>query len=88
MEQTTNRNMVPVGPGGTLGRIGRMIVMVCTGGFAYPNVFVEGMDCTAIQKETEGSLYEKKKGKKSLPGDFEEGEKGWRTQQASASVAK
>ena len=60
MEQTRNPNVVPIGRGGTLGRIGRMILMVCTGGFAYPNVFVEGMDCTAIQKVTQGTLYDKK----------------------------
>jgi hypothetical protein len=41
--------------------MGRIIVMVCTGGFVYPNVFVEGMDCTAIQEETQGDLYKKKK---------------------------
>jgi len=64
-----------------------MIVMLCTGGFVYPNVFVEGMDCTAIQKETEGNLYDKK-GKKSLPGGSKEGEKEWGTQQAAASVGK
>lgn len=86
MEQPRNQNVVPAGPGGTLGLIGRMIVMVCTGGFAYPNVFVEGMDCTAIQRETEGTLYEKKKDKKSLPGDTEDGAKEWGTQQASATV--
>jgi len=79
--------MVPVGPGGVLGRIGRMIVMLCTGGLAYPNVFVEGMDCTAIQKETEGKLYDKK-GKKSESGGSEEGEKEWGTQGAAASVGK
>jgi hypothetical protein len=60
MEQTRNPNMVPMGAGGTLARIGRMIIMVFTGGFVYPNVFVEGMDLTAIQKETEGTLYDKK----------------------------
>jgi len=38
-----------------------MIVMLCTGGMAFPNVFVEGMDCTAIQKKTQGTLYDKKK---------------------------
>ena len=38
--------------------------MVITGGFVYPNAFVEGIDCTAIQKETEGTLYDKKDGKK------------------------
>ena len=60
MEQSINRNIVPVGPGGFLGHIGRMIAMVFTAGFAYPNAFVEGMDCTAIQKQTQGSLYDKK----------------------------
>ena len=61
MEKSLNRNVVPQGPGGVWGRLGRMIVMVCTGGFVYPNVFVEGMDCTAIQEETQGDLYTKKK---------------------------
>lgn len=59
MEQTPNLNIVPPGPGGTLGHIGRMIAMVCTGGFAFPNTFIEGMDCTAIQEETHGTLYDK-----------------------------
>ena len=61
MEQTLNPNVVPHGPGGTLGHICRMIATVCTAGFAFPNSFVEGMDCTAIQKETQGTLYDKKK---------------------------
>ena len=61
MEQTLNPNIVPPGPGGILGRAGRMIAMLCTGGFAFPNVFVEGLDCTAIQRETQGTLYDKKK---------------------------
>ncbi len=87
MEQPRNQNVVPVGPGGTLGRIGRMIVMVCTGGFAYPNVFVEGMDCTAIQKETQGNLYDKKI-TKSSSGDSGERAKEWGTQGAAASVGK
>jgi hypothetical protein len=60
MEQTQNPYVVPKGPGGMLGHIGRMLLMVCTGGFAFPNAFVEGMDCTAIQKDTEGTLYDKK----------------------------
>jgi hypothetical protein len=60
MEETRNPNVVPIGPGGVAGRIFRMIVMVCTGGFLYPNVFVEGLDCTAIQKQSEGTLYDKK----------------------------
>ena len=61
MEQTLNPNIVPKGPGGVLGHIGRMIAMVCTAGFAFPNAFVEGMDCTAIQQTTHGTLYDKKK---------------------------
>ena len=61
MEQPLNPNIVPPGPGGTVGRIARMIAMVCTGSFAFPNVFVEGMDCTAIQAKTQGTLYDKKK---------------------------
>lgn len=61
MEQTLNPNIVPKGPGGALGHIGRMIAMVCTAGFAFPNAFVEGMDCTAIQQTTHGTLYDKKK---------------------------
>jgi hypothetical protein len=60
MEQVRDMYVVPAGTGGMLGRIGRMIAMVCTGGFLFPNVFVEGMDCTAIQMETEGTLYDKK----------------------------
>ncbi len=61
MEQSLNPNIVPAGPGGFLGHVGRMIAMVCTGGFAFPNAFVEGMDCTAIQRETQGTLYDKLK---------------------------
>jgi len=61
MEQPLNPNIVPRGPGGTLGHIFREIVMLCTGGMAYPNAFVEGMDCTAIQAKTQGTLYDKKK---------------------------
>ncbi len=49
----SNPNVVPVGPGGVPGHIFRMVVMVCTGGFVYPNTFVEGMDLTAIQKQHE-----------------------------------
>ena len=56
-----NPNMVPIGPGGMVGRILRGIVMVCTGGFIFPRVFIEGLDCTAIQKTTMSDLYDKKK---------------------------
>ena len=65
MEQVSNSNpnVVPKGPGGTLGHILRMAVTVVTAGFVYPRSFVEGMDCTALQRETEGDLYiNKKKG--------------------------
>ena len=48
-----NPNVVPKGPGGAAGHAFRMIVMLCTGGFMYPNCFVEGMDCTALQKQFE-----------------------------------
>ncbi len=61
MEQPVNPNVVPVGPGGALGHLARMIAMILTAGFAYPRAFVEGLDCTAIQKETQGTLYDKKK---------------------------
>jgi len=44
----------------TIGRIGRMIVFFLTAGFMYPNVFVEGIDPTRIQSETQGDLYNKK----------------------------
>jgi hypothetical protein len=60
MAETPNPNIVPIGPGGLAGRAFRMIVMVGTGGFLFPNVFVEGLDCTAIQKQSEGNLYDKK----------------------------
>ena len=61
MEQTTSPTMVPRGDGGVVGHVLRMIACVCTGGFAYPNTFVEGMDLTAIQNKTEGVLYAKDK---------------------------
>lgn len=60
MEQPLNPNLVPRGPGGFLGHLARMIAMVLTAGFAFPRAFVEGMDCTAIQKKTQGTLYDKK----------------------------
>ena len=60
MERYQDEFTMPVGPGGAVGRIGRIIVMLCTGGMAFPNVFVEGMNLTEIQKRTEGALYDKK----------------------------
>ena len=44
----------------TIGRLGRMLVFFLTAGFMYPNVFIEGIDPTRIQSETQGSLYNKK----------------------------
>ena len=61
-EQAVNPNVVPHGAGGLAGHIVRMIICVCTGGMAYPNTFVEGMDLTAIQQSTQGKLYDKEKG--------------------------
>ena len=43
-----------------LSHLGRISVFFLTAGFAYPNVFVEGMDLTKIQGDTEGDLYKKK----------------------------
>ena len=60
MEKGREQYIVPVGPGGFFGRLGRMVVFAVTGGFLYPNVFIEGMDCTKLQDATQGSLYDKK----------------------------
>lgn len=60
MEKGREQYIVPVGPGGILGRLGRFIVFVCSGGFLYPNVFIEGLDCTKVQEGYHGSLYDKK----------------------------
>ncbi len=49
------------GPMALLGRLGRMIVFFLTAGFAYPNVWVEGMDISGMQKINEGDMYTKKK---------------------------
>jgi hypothetical protein len=62
MDETTNPNMVPRGRGGVVGHVLRMILTVFTAGMAYPNSFVEGMDLTAIQRATQGKLYDKNKG--------------------------
>ncbi len=53
--------MVSVGPGGILGRLGRIVIFTFAGGFLYPNVFIEGLDCTKVQDSTSGNLYDKKK---------------------------
>lgn len=44
-----------------LSRIGRTIVFFLTAGFAYPNVWIEGLDPSAIQSKTEGDLYKNRK---------------------------
>jgi hypothetical protein len=53
-----------VGKGGILGKLGRIAVFILTAGFAYPNVFIEGMNLTSIQGESEGTLYDNPKDKK------------------------
>jgi hypothetical protein len=60
VENGREQFVVPVGPGGVAGRIGRMVIFVFTGGFLYPNVFVEGMDCSKIHDAQQGTLYDKK----------------------------
>ena len=66
MEQPVNPNVVtspttvPIGPGGLARLIFRRLVMVLTGGMAYPNAWVEGLDPTALQKQSMGTLYDKK----------------------------
>jgi hypothetical protein len=62
LEPSQNPNIVQPGAGGVPGHVLRMIVCVCTGGMVYPNTFVEGMDLTAIQEATQGTLYDKQKG--------------------------
>lgn len=53
--------LMPMGGGGKGGHALRMIACVFTGGFAFPNTFVEGMDLTVMQNRTEGVLYDKDK---------------------------
>jgi hypothetical protein len=60
VEKGRGQYVVPVGPGGVLGRLGRMLIFAATGGFLYPNVFIEGLDCTKIQDAMQGNLYDKK----------------------------
>lgn len=60
MAETQNPNIVPVGPGGIPGRIARICVFFASGGFLYPNVFIEGMDPTRTQEGYAGTLYDKK----------------------------
>jgi hypothetical protein len=60
VEKGREQYIVPVGPGGLPGRLGRIVVFIFTGGFLYPNVFIEGLDCTKIQDSTSGTLYDKK----------------------------
>ena len=57
MSQTTTYTDTAVT--NTAGHWIRMIICFCSFGFVYPNAFVEGMDLTAIQRSTEGDLYNK-----------------------------
>lgn len=52
------RNTQPVGPGGILGRLGRMIAMVLTCGFAFPNVWVEGLNPSKTDWENQRGVRE------------------------------
>ena len=60
VEKGREQYTVPVGPGGIPGRVGRFLVFLATGGFLYPNVCVEELDCTKIQDAMQGTLYDKK----------------------------
>lgn len=60
MEANREQYIVPVGPGGALGRFWRFVIFTCSAGFLYPNVFIEGMDCTKTQDGQQGTLYDKK----------------------------
>jgi hypothetical protein len=60
MEAGREKFVVPVGPGGIAGRLVRFVVFFFTAGFFYPNVCIEGLDCTAIQDAMQGTLYDKK----------------------------
>lgn len=48
LPRSTDRFAIPVGKGGTLAHIGRMVIMVLTFGFVFPNAFVEGLNLTDI----------------------------------------
>jgi hypothetical protein len=60
MEKGREQFIVPIGPGGIPGRLWRFLVFTVTAGFLYPNVFIEGMDCTKTQDAQQGTLYDKK----------------------------
>ncbi len=47
-KRSTDRYTYPVGGGGIPGRIARMLIMVVTFGFVYPNAFVEGMSAADL----------------------------------------
>jgi hypothetical protein len=58
--ETVARPIDPDHPrGGILAWSFRMLLCVCSGGFVYPNAFIEGMDLTAIQQESMGTRYDK-----------------------------
>lgn len=60
-EKDREKYVVSTGSGGMLGRVVRIGIFFVTGGFLYPHVFIEGLDCTRTQDEMQGDLYEKKK---------------------------
>ena len=46
-----NTRIVPVGPGGVVGKVIRIAILFGTAGFVYPNVFLEGIDMNAMHKK-------------------------------------
>jgi hypothetical protein len=50
-ETKRDSKIVPVGPGGMAGKVMRIAMLVGTAGFAYPNVFIEGMDMNELHRK-------------------------------------
>lgn len=49
---STDRFTIPVGKGGTMAHVARMVIMVLTFGFVFPNAFVEGMNLRDLDNGT------------------------------------
>lgn len=50
VELKRDPKIVPVGPGGVAGKIMRIAMLIGTAGFAYPNVFLEGLDMNEMHR--------------------------------------
>ena len=68
MEAKIKSTVVPRGKGGLGAHIVRMVICFLTGGMAYPNTFVEGMDLTAIQQKYIDSAIKKAPASPDGPG--------------------